>query len=88
MVTVYNLAVIVTEWAAVVNAGSIMKLGYPKYISLIYSNTFPKGMHVYITILLGLNQPTAFASNLLQCRGGSTNPTTFKMELFATIANG
>ena len=45
-------------------------------------------MHVYITILIGLNQPTAFAANLLQCRGGSRNPTTFKMELFATIANG
>ena len=45
-------------------------------------------MLVYITILLGLNQPTAFAANLLQCRGGSRNPATFKMELFATIANG
>ena len=45
-------------------------------------------MHVYITILSGLNQPTAFAANLLQCIGGSRNPTTFNMELFATIANG
>ena len=37
---------------------------------------------------LGSNQPTAFAANVLQCRGGSWNPTTFKMKLFATIANG
>ena len=45
-------------------------------------------MHVYITILSGLNQPTAFAANLLQYRVGSRNPITFKMKLFATIANG
>ena len=44
-------------------------------------------MQVYITILLGLNQPAAFGANLLQCGGGSRNPTTFKMELFAAIAN-
>ena len=44
------------------------------------------GTHLYITILVGLNQPTAFAANLLQCRGGSRNPTSFKMKLFATIA--
>ena len=42
-------------------------------------------MHVYITILLVLKQPTVFAANLSQCRAGSRNPTTFKMELFATI---
>ena len=44
-------------------------------------------MRVYITILLGLNQPAAFAANLLQCRGGSRNLAAFKMDLFATIAN-
>ena len=72
----------------VVNAANLIKLNYPKYVSLIYSNTFHKDMHVYITILLGLNRPTAFAANLLQCRGGSKKPTTFKMEVFATIAKG
>ena len=45
-------------------------------------------MHVYITILLGLNQPAAFAANLLHCRDGFRNPTTFKMELFATVGSG
>ena len=54
-------------------------------MSLFYSDTFSLGIHLYITILLGLSQPTAFAANLLQYRGGSRNPTTFKMELFATI---
>ena len=44
-------------------------------------------MHVHLTILLGLNQLTALAVNLLQCRGGSRNLTTFKLELFATIVN-
>ena len=38
--------------------------------------------------ILGFNQPTVFAANLLQYRGVSRNPTTFKMELFATSANG
>ena len=38
-------------------------------------------MHLYMTILLGLKQLTAFAANLLQRRGGSRNPITFKMEL-------
>ena len=42
-------------------------------------------MHVHITILLGLNQPTSLAANLSWCRGGSRNPTAIKMELFATI---
>ena len=56
-------------------------------MSLFYSDTFSLGIHLYITILLGLSQPTAFAANLLQYRGGSRNPTTFKMELFATIVN-
>ena len=46
------------------------------------------GMHLYITILVGLNQPTTFAANLLQCRGGSRNLTTFRIELSAIIANG
>ena len=41
-------------------------------------------MHVYITILLGLNRPTAFAANLLQCRGGLKKLTTFKMEVLQT----
>ena len=52
-------------------------------------------MHVYITIFPGLNQPTAFEVNLLECLnllqtyyGRSKNPTIFKMKLFATIANG
>ena len=45
-------------------------------------------MYVYITILLGLNRPTAFAANLLQCRGGSKKSTTFKIKVFATIAYG
>ena len=47
-------------------------------------------MHTYIytTILSGLNQPTAFGADLLQCRGVSKNLTAFKMKLFATIANG
>ena len=45
-------------------------------------------MHLYITILVGLNQPTAFAANLLQCRGGSRDLTRLRIELFATIANG
>ena len=72
----------------VVHTANLIKLGYPKYVSLIYSNTFPQGMHVYVTILLGLNQPAAFAANLLQCRGRFKNPTSFKMELFATVGNG
>ena len=52
-------------------------------------------MHIYITILSGLNQPTAFEENLLQCLnflqtyyGGFRNLLTFKMKLFATFANG
>ena len=45
-------------------------------------------MHVHVTILFGLNQPTFLAANLSQCRGGSRNPTRIKMELFAIIANG
>ena len=45
-------------------------------------------MHVYITIPSGLNQPTAFGANLLQCIGGSRDPTAFKMKLYPTIANG
>ena len=45
-------------------------------------------MHVYITILSGLNQSTAFGPNLLQTYYGvSRNLTTFKMKLFAKIAN-
>ena len=54
---------------------------------------------MYMTILSGLNQPTAFEANLLRCLlqcsnllqtyyGGYRNPTTFKMKLFATVANG
>ena len=46
-------------------------------------NTFSWGMHVYITILLGLNQPTTFAANLLQSRGGSRNHTTSLQQLRA-----
>ena len=69
------------------NAANLIKLNYPKYVSLIHSNNFPKGVYVYITILLGLNQPTVFAGNLLQCRAGSRNLATFKMKLFPTIVN-
>ena len=76
------------------NAANLIKFGYPEYVSLIYSNIFPYGMHVYITILSGLNQLTAFGTNLLQrlnllqtYYGGSKN-STFKMKLFAAIANG
>ena len=29
---IYNLAGIVTEWAVVVNAAYLIKLGYPKYV--------------------------------------------------------
>ena len=36
-----DLAVVVTESAVVVNAANLIKLGYTKYVSLIYSNTFP-----------------------------------------------
>ena len=72
----------------VVNAANLITLSYRKYVSLIYSNTFHEGMHLYLTIILGLNQSTAFATNLLQCRGGSKKLTAFKMEVFATIANG
>ena len=68
----------------VVNAANLIKLGYPRYVSLIYSNTFHQGMHVYITIILVLNLPTAFATNLFR----SKNPTAFKIEVFATIENG
>ena len=64
----------------VVNAANLIKLGYPKYVSLIYSNTFHEGMHVYITIILDLNRPTAFATNLLQCSVRSKNPT-FNMKV-------
>ena len=45
-------------------------------------------MHVYVNIFSGLNHPSPFDANLLQCRGGSRNPATFKMKLIATIANG
>ena len=56
-------------------------------------------MHVYINILSGLDRPTAFELNLLQCLlqylnllqiyyGGSRNLTTLKMKFFATITNG
>ena len=67
------------------NEVNLLKLGFSKYMSLFYSDTFSLGIHLYITILLGLSQPTAFAANLLQYRGGSRIPTTFKMELFAAI---
>ena len=39
--TLYNLALIVTEWAVIANAANLIKLSFPKYVSLIYSNTFP-----------------------------------------------
>ena len=44
-------------------------------------------MQVYLTSLLGLNQTAVFAATLIQCRGGSRNLTSFKMELLAAIAN-
>ena len=71
----------------VVNVANLIKLGYPKYVSLIHSNTFHEGMHLYMTSILGLNRPTAFATNLLQCSGRSKNPT-FKMKVSATTTNG
>ena len=40
------------------------------------------------TILLGLNRQTVFAADLLQRSGGSKKSRTFKMEVFAAIANG
>ena len=45
-------------------------------------------MQIYITILLGLTQSTAFAANVLQHRGGSRYLTAFKMEVFAIVTNG
>ena len=33
---IYNLAVIVTEWAVVVNAANLIKLGYPKCFSNLF----------------------------------------------------
>ena len=69
------------------NAANLKKLGSRTYVSPIYLNNFCIGMHVCITIYLDLKQPTTFAGNLLQCRRGSNNPTTFKTELFATIVN-
>ena len=69
------------------NAANLIKLGCIKRASLIYSNTFPEVMHVYITILSGLNQLTSFGADLLQCRAGSRNAATFKMKLYATVGN-
>ena len=66
---------------------NLIKVGSRTYVSQIHSNSFCIGMHICITIYLDLNQPTTFAANLLHCRGGSKNPTTFETELFATIVN-
>ena len=70
-----------------VHAANLIKLAFRTYVPLIHANTLSIAMHVCVTILLGLNQPTNFAANLLQCRGESRNPITFKIELFVTIVN-
>ena len=50
----------------VVNAANLIKLSYPKYVSLIYSNTFLKGMQVDINILFRFELADCFCSKLIK----------------------
>ena len=49
----------------VANAASLIKLSHPKYVSLIYSSTFPQGIQVYINILFRFEPADCFCNKLI-----------------------